>query len=154
MKITGYSPIRSTGITRNRGAGASGVFADLLSASEAPDASQTGAVGDVSAAAALNNLLALQEISEEDVQRRKLMQQGHAILDVLENLRRQLLTGVVPQHSLTEIHRHLAMQKHRIADPKLLAIIEDIELRAAVELAKLEMAATGAAGAEFDRGTT
>jgi hypothetical protein len=125
------------------------VFADLLSASEAPDAPPAGTAGDVAAAAALNHLLALQEISEEDVQRRKLVQQGHAMLDSLETLRRQLLSGVVPQQTLVDIHRHLALQKQHISDPGLLAIIEDIELRTAVELAKLEMAAARAARPEF-----
>ena len=37
----------------------------------------------------------------------------------------------------------LLNQREYINDPRLIEIIDDIELRAAVELAKLEMAASG-----------
>jgi hypothetical protein len=40
-------------------------------------------------------------------------------------------------HTLTNV---VALQKQRVDDPRLTSIIEDIELRAAVELAKLERA--------------
>jgi hypothetical protein len=141
MKITGYGSIGAAGGSKKAGkTGASGSFADILAASGATEPAGVGATSDVAALAAVNNMLALQEISEEDVRRRKLVQQGHNLLDVLEKLRRQLLIGNMPAHLLQELSRNIALQKQSVIDPQLTALMEDIELRAAVELAKLEKA--------------
>ena len=141
MKITGFGSITSTTSTsKKRGISQSGSFADVLAAAEGPDVSQAGSINDVAATAALNNLLALQEISEEDVRRRKLAQQGNNMLDALEKLRQQLLIGTLPAHVLQDLSRQLSVQKQMVNDPELNAIIEDIELRTAVELAKIEKA--------------
>jgi hypothetical protein len=147
MKISGFGSIgSSSGVNKRRGTGSVSGFADILSAAEASDVGHAGSVSDVAATAGINNLLALQEISEEDVHRRKLLQQGNNILDALEKLRRQILIGSVPRHTLIDIGRQLSVQKQAVSDPQLSALIEDIELRAAVELAKLEVAAAREAG--------
>jgi len=140
MKITGYGSITGAGPAKKRGeVSQAGNFSDLLAASGTEESTAVSATGDV-AAAALSNLLALQEISEEDIQRRKLMQQGKNLVDVLERLRQQLLIGTLPRHLLQDLSRQLSLHKQKTPDPELNALIEDIELRAAVELAKLEMA--------------
>lgn len=145
MKISGFGSITSSsGVNKRRGTGAASGFADVLSAAEAAEAGQAASVSDVAATAGINNLLALQEISEEDVHRRKLVQQGNNMLDALEKLRRQILIGAVPQQTLVDIGRQLSVQKQSVSDPHLAALIEDIELRAAVELAKLQVAAAPA----------
>jgi hypothetical protein len=141
MKITGYGTIGSTtGPTKRSGVSPTSSFADVLAATEAENAAPASSLTDVAATAALNNLLALQEISEEDVKRKKLAQQGKNMLDSLEKLRMQLLAGTVPAHTMQELSRQLSLQKQEVIDPQLRAIIDDIELRTAVELAKLEAA--------------
>lgn len=143
MKITGYGSIGAAGGNKKAGKTSSASsFADILAASGASETAGVGSASDIAATAAVNNMLALQEISEEDVRRRKLVQQGHNMLDVLEKLRRQLLIGNMPAHLLQELSRNIAMQKQIVTDPRLTALMEDIELRAAVELAKLERAIT------------
>ena len=92
------------------------------------------------AAAALTNLLALQEISEEDIRRKKIIQRGNNLLDSLEKLRNQLLMGTLSPQLLLDLTRQISMQKQTDADPRINDLIEEIELRAAVELAKLEKA--------------
>ncbi len=62
------------------------------------------------------------------------------MLDVLEELRRRLLTGTLPMSVLLDLKRNISLQKQMTNDPALTGVIEDIELRAAVELAKLETA--------------
>src|SRR5438132_987314 len=125
MKVTGYGSINSANSTgKRRGSAAVGGFADLLAATEAGDMSASAPVSDTAATSALSNLLSLQEISEEDVQRKKLVQQGKNILDVLENLRRQLLIGTMPPHILQDLSRQLSVQKQLVNDPKLNALIE------------------------------
>lgn len=143
MKISGLGQITHSGTAKKTGSTrAAGSFADILAAAETADAAPAAATGDV-AAADLSNLLALQEISEEDVRRRKLVQQGKSLLDVLEGLRRQLLMGTLPPSLLRDLARQIELKKQTVEDPQLTAIIEDIELRAAVELAKLEAAMRG-----------
>ena len=140
MKITGYGSIQNAGNIKKRGdASQVGNFADLLAASGSEESSGVSASGDV-AATGLTNLLALQEVSEEDIQRKKLIQQGKGLVDILERLRQQLLIGTLPTGLLMDLGRQLALHKQKSADPQLNALIEDIELRAAVELAKLETA--------------
>lgn len=151
MKITGFGTVSSTNnVNKKRGVGASGLFSDLLSASESADNAPASATGDVVATSGLNNLLALQEISEDDVHKRKLVKHGHSMLDSLEQLRRQILMGTVPGQTLLDISRQLSLQKQTVLDPRLIDIIEDIELRTAVELAKLEMAAARMADPSAD----
>jgi hypothetical protein len=141
MKISGFDPIKSTGGAKRTGSVArSGTFSDLLALAEAADTAQAAPVSDATAVNALNNLLALQEISEEDIQRKKLVQRGKHMLDVLERLRQQLLTGSLSPALIQDLARQLSIQKQLVSDPGLLAVIDDIELRAAVELAKLEVA--------------
>lgn len=141
-KITGYGSVKSTGNVKRRG-GTSPVkpFSELLAAAETDDTAAVSSLSNVAATSAISNMLLLQEISDEDVRRRKLAQQGKNMLDELENLRGDLLMGIIPVGRLQGLARQLSIQKQEVADPKLAAIIDDIELRVAVELAKLEMAA-------------
>jgi len=141
MFVPGLNSIKNTtATTKRRGVSASDGFADLLSAAEAGDTHAPPATSDVAATAALNQLLALQEISEEDIQRKKLVQRGSNLLDSLERLRGQLLVGTLGPEVLLDLGRQLAIEKQSVTDPALSSLIEDIELRAAVELAKLQMA--------------
>jgi len=112
MKITGYGSINSANAPKKTGSTSSASsFADLLAAAETEEAGPVIQASDIAATAALNNLLALQEISEEDIQRKKLMQQGKSMLDELEKLRQQLLIGTIPMHTLKDLGRQLTLKK-------------------------------------------
>ena len=89
------------------------------------------------APAAMSSLLALQEVPEEYLNRKKLLQQGNNMLDTLDKLHRQLLMGPITFQTLRNIEQEIATQKQTVDDPKLLEIIAEIELRAAVEADKL-----------------
>lgn len=142
MKVNGYGSIQSGSVKRRGGtAPAGGLFSDLLSASETQESGPSLQTGEVSATS-LANLLSLQEVADDNAPRKKLVQQGNQMLDVLERLRRQLLLGTLPPHLIGELSRQVSQQKLMINDPALNDIISDIELRAAVELAKLERAAS------------
>lgn len=143
-KITGYGSVKSASNVKRRGNVSSAKsFSELLAATGAEETAAVSSLNDVAAASAINNMLSLQEISGEDVRRRKLAQQGKNMLDELENLRRDLLIGAIPGERLQGLARQLSIQKQQVADPRLAALIDDIELRVAVELAKLEMASSG-----------
>lgn len=141
-KITGYAPVKSAGSTKkaNR-SGSVGAFADLLGLSD--DAEPVSQLGDVAPTAPLGGMLALQEISDEELGRKQLIKQGNSMLDALEELRRRLLMGTIPAHTLHDLAHQLSIRRQQVADPQLMALMDDIELRVAVELAKLEGAFSG-----------
>lgn len=139
MKVTGYGSIDAPGgPVRRSGAAPAGSFASLLSAAEQADLA--AAASEVGATGPLSSLLALQEVTEEEVRKKKLIQRGFTLLENLEQLRERLLMGTLSPHLLLTISQHMAQQKQQAMDPQLIEIIEDIELRVAVELAKIHKA--------------
>ncbi len=72
----------------------------------------------------------------EDGARREMIRYGEDILDKLEELRRDLLVGAIPKDRLANIAQTMRSRKATVSDPRLLDLINDIELRAEVELAK------------------
>ena len=141
MKVDAYGNIKSTNPARKR-SGTSQVsdFSSILDAFENDGVSSSSSLSNVAAPASLSGMLALQEISDEEIRRKHLIKQGDDMLDSLEQLRRKLLTGSLPMQVLQDINKQLTMQKQTVSDPHLKSIIDEIELRTAVELAKLEMA--------------
>lgn len=141
MKVDAYGNIKATSSTKKRsGVGKAGDFSSILDAYESEDVGGSGALNNVASPAAMSGMLALQEISDEEIRRKNLIKQGDDMLDSLEQLRRRLLTGSMPMQVLQDINRQLIIQKQSVNDPRLMAIMGEIELRTAVELAKLEMA--------------
>jgi hypothetical protein len=65
---------------------------------------------------------------------------GTGLLDRLDELRLALLSGAVPPARLRAIADALASRSDRPDDPRLAAVIAEIELRCAVELAKFHRA--------------
>jgi hypothetical protein len=138
MKIVGPNPmlpnsaIRRTGRTDRR-PGAD--FAGHLQPGE--EATMAPSVG-VGSTPTIDSLLSLQEVPEDPRRRRRAMQRGMDLLDRLDDIRIALLSGGMPQEQLKRLAEALKGRKESVADPKLAQILDEIEIRAAVELAKLE----------------
>lgn len=96
--------------------------------------------GGANAAQGINSFLFLQEVSDEEVGRQKALQHGKKTIQVLEELHRDLLLGRVPEATLHRLETTLAQQRETFTDPKLAQLLDEIELRLAVELAKLQHA--------------
>lgn len=62
---------------------------------------------------------------------------GFDLLDRLDEIRMGLLMGTIPTDRLNNLLRLVRGSRDGAMDPKLNAILDDIELRAMVELAKL-----------------
>jgi hypothetical protein len=90
--------------------------------------------------ASLDAVLALQASPDATARRRQALRRGDALLDRLEELRVALLEGSLPVATLQELRRALARPGDGCDDPALAAVVGEIELRVAVELAKLERA--------------
>jgi hypothetical protein len=136
MKIDPLSAQRLSPLRRGkRGeSGAGEAFAAELEGEAAAPAS----VGAGSAATPVEALLALQEVPDALVGQGRAKRHGEALLDQLEQLRLGLLLGRIPRARLERLAELAAIQLERVEDPRLAEILAEIELRAAVELAKLE----------------
>jgi hypothetical protein len=145
MKISGSGSIRSGAARRVERKGGGGA-AFRIDAGEAAEATgQTQAAASVSGVGAL---LVLQEVPDATEQRRRAVQRSDDILDELYQLRIGLMAGSVPRQRLQRLMKLLRDRPGGYADPQLDSIISDIEVRAAVELAKLEL--TEAARSNLD----
>lgn len=143
MKITGNNPLRNAPVKRGKAADKAegGGFAGALQDS-AGGAAETGGSGGVTGSqpiGGIDALLALQEVDERDANQRQGVQRAERLLDGLEELRADLLLGAIPRHKLERLVDLVRSRRARIEDPKLLAILDEIDLRAQVELAKLHL---------------
>lgn len=115
---------------------ADGAFAALMAA--APPAVEPAAAP--SATVSVEALLALQTANDEAEAQAtgRAAAHGRDLLDRLERLRLDLLAGAVPLASLTALAAGVRAQRIAGADARIDAVLDEIELRASVELAKFE----------------
>ncbi|MBT4932927.1 MAG: hypothetical protein HOL66_14850 [Rhodospirillaceae bacterium] len=94
---------------------------------------EAGAVNSVDA------ILAVQEADDQTQQRARRLgvQYGGDVLEHLEDLRRDLLVGSIEKEKLSSLAQKMRAHRRQTVDPKLNEIIDEIELRAEVEIAKL-----------------
>ena len=83
-----------------------------------------------------NMILALQGIEDPIFAKKKATKRGQSMLDILENMKADMLSGQINEGHLNRLLA-LTQQAKSNSEPELDALIEDIELRARVELAKL-----------------
>lgn len=136
MKIDPLSKQRLSPTRRNEPAkpSAAGDFAKQIEG-EAPAAA---AVSGSAGLAPIDALLALQEVPDSLARQAKARQRGEALLDELDQIRLSLLSGTLSRAKLERLAAVVAAERPKVDDPRLAQIIDEIELRAAVELAKLE----------------
>src|SRR5690348_5671355 len=136
MRVEGNRPIRPTNVRRDdKAVGSSGAFSEALGSEPASATATASPIGSLGA------LFALQEVSDPLAQRRKAMARATRILDRLGDLQRGLLEGEIDRHSLADLASTARAARDQTDDPNLQQILDEIELRAAVELAKLSCAA-------------
>jgi len=116
-------------------------FKDTLahSADGVDDAEDVRGVDGLSSIAGVDTLLALQSVGDvnEREARKRMIRRGEEILDKLEELRHGLLIGSMSREKLEGLSKTVRLSREDCADPRLGAILDEIELRAEVELAKL-----------------
>ena len=88
--------------------------------------------------AAVESLLTLQGLDDSTNGRSRGVAQGEQLLDMLDQIRDGLLSGGIPRSTLTRLAVAVGRRQDSFVDPKLQTVLDEIELRARVELAKLE----------------
>lgn len=128
---------RSSSVRRAaKSAGPSGSSFSVSSAPEEPHANVVAGPGPI---AALDSILALQGLEDSTDGRSRGLKHGEQLLDMLDQVRDGLLAGGIPRATLNRLANAVTRRHEQFADPRLQSVLDEIELRAHVELAKLEM---------------
>jgi MoaA/NifB/PqqE/SkfB family radical SAM enzyme len=117
----------------SRGVKSSNFDSLLISEQKIDPVASTNRISSVDA------VVAMQEITDDNRDEKGAKNRANLILDKLENIRMGLLLGEIPKSNLEELSKVLKVARENSVDSKLLEIIDDIELRAKIELAKLEI---------------
>lgn len=141
MKIENGRPVGAAGASRKTGASAAPGFSV-----PADSPVKAGGASSVAATPSLDAILALQAEGLDPDRRRRQVRRAQDALDALSELERGLVLGRAPgglEARLQSMQRGL----ERTGDPGLDAVLDEIDIRVAVELAKLEMSAAARAPA-------
>jgi len=134
MRITGNKPVtgvQGKGARKTSASGAEEFKPDL-----GADVAQSTQIAGGNAIQGMDALLALQEVDERAERRSKAARHGHSMLDSLEAVRADLLAGVVSEARLEALASQVADRKSS-GDDRIDSVLDEIELRVKVELAKL-----------------
>ncbi len=83
-------------------------------------------------------LIALQDVGGPLERKRRAVRRAGRLLDALDDIKISLLSGDLSSADLDRLRRAIRDERDQTDDPRLEAVLNDIELRAAVEMAKLE----------------
>ena len=136
MDIGGPRRIDSTRPTRSTRATTAG--GKTFTTEEPADTKAAGGLTGSAPLAAVSTILALQGVDDTAEQKRRGAEAGEQMLDLLDEVRDGLLAGGIPRATLHRLAGAVAQRRETFADPQLQSILDEIELRARVELAKLE----------------
>ena len=138
MRIQGTNRIGSSKSVRRSSGG--GTDSNQSFAVESGASSRdAAAVGAPASLTAVDGLLALQEVDDCTQGKKKAVKRAGDILDQLEDIRVGLIMGSVPLTKLNNLIKMVENRRDGFADPALSELIDEIELRARVEIAKLQM---------------
>ena len=141
MKIDQAKGFQSVGTVANDGKRAvidrpvSEKFANYLAEADQTRAARAKAISPMTGALPM---IAVEMVGDALERRKKAQKRGRHILSKLDNLRHALLTGQLTQSQIEELIASLATEKSHIDDADLLALLDEIDLRAQVELAKYQ----------------
>ena len=145
MKVTGSSSVGSLGSAKGapRASGGQGGFS-LPSIGGASAASDVARSMGVSGVGSVDALIALQDIGGPLERRRRAVGRAGRILDVLDDVKMALIDGEVSGRDLDRLMRAVREERMATDDGPLEGLLNEIETRASVELAKLEQAKVAA----------
>lgn len=144
MKIQGSDQTGKTPSTRKTDkakAGGASSFGTLLGTEESGETTapaHTAAMGVISG---IDVLLATQEGDSpaELAARRRMKMRGEDVIRQLEKVRLAMLTGSLSVGNLMDIADVVASHREKVTDPQLSSLLDEIDLRAQIEIAKMRM---------------
>lgn len=138
MKVTGTNGVGSAGGPRQTRPAADGSGFRLVPTDAPAAAGQATSVTAPTGVMGMAALLALQDVGGPLERRRRSVRRAGRILDVLDEVKVALLGGDLSSGELDRLRLAVRDERARTDDANLEAVLDEVELRAAVELAKLE----------------
>lgn len=145
MKVSGVGTTAGSGQSKKTAradkASTSG-FAEKLAETETFEpAEESLGVEAPTAVGGIEALLAAQAVGDatDGEGRRRMVRYGEDLLEKLEDIRHGLLLGSIPKDRLVALAQMVRSRRENVSDPRLSALLDEIELRAEVELAKLSV---------------
>ncbi len=135
MRVSGTSAAKAASSSKKSKGKASGQAFSL------PTETGTSGSTPVTAAnplAAIDALLAVQETDDATNRKSAGLKYGNSILDLLDQVRLGLLTGGLSRTALERLTHMMDGRRDSFTDPNLAAILDEIDLRARIEIAKLD----------------
>lgn len=143
MKVTGTGAAgRASGPRPARGGGEG--FRIAPPAAGAAQATQVSGPAGPAGVMGVEALIALQDVGSPTERRRRSVARAGRILDVLDEVKVALLGGELSGADLERLRRAVRDERSATDDPKLEAVLDEVEMRAAVEVAKLEQSGRAA----------
>jgi Class II flagellar assembly regulator len=139
MKVTGTGGVSQTSGAKPARAGGGEGFR-IVGAPAPAAATQVSSASGVGSLMGVEALLALQDVESPTERRRRSVRRASHLLDELDGIKISLLGGELSRYQLERLGRAIREQRSATEDPKLEGLLDEIETRAAVELAKLEVA--------------
>lgn len=140
MKVSGPSSTGGVaGAKASKPASGGGTFS-LPSVDSAGGAASVARTSGVVGVAGIEALLALQDVGGPLERRKRAVSRAGRILDVLDEVRVALIDGQLSPSSLDRLVRAVREERENTEDGRLEGVLDEIETRAAVEIAKLEQA--------------
>ena len=133
-KIDGPGSIRPAQPARKAGKATGADSAGF--AKHLDEADETGPAAGVSGVNSVSGIYGIQEVDDATAHASKGKRRAVDILDRLDDLRIELLTGTISRDKLMQLLRIVNAQRHSVTDPRLKEVLDEVDLRAQVELAK------------------
>ena len=135
MKVSGTGNVGSAGGSRKANPAGGDGFRLSTPATSGP--AQVVRTTGVTGVSSVDALLALQDVGGPLERRRRAVGRAGRILDVLDEVKVAMLSGELRQDDLERLQRAVREERAATDEPGLEGVLNEIETRAAVELAKL-----------------
>jgi len=138
MKISRPDGVRTSAVGRRSKASSESASSADFSVGGTGSADEAAPIAGAGPVSAVGALLSVQEVSDTASERSTGLRRAYDLLDILDNVRLGLLTGSIPESQLQRLVQNLKQRRETTLDPVLARTIREIEVRAAVELAKFD----------------
>lgn len=121
-----------------KSAGFSNLVSNVNSSASAEPVAPNASAGSVGGISGVESIMALQALDNSSERRGKAMRKGRRMLDALDRLQISVLDGETSEAHLGLLRRALSDMRDETGDDGLDNALSHIEVRTAVEIAKLE----------------
>lgn len=135
-KVEGPGGVRGPSQVRKAGKASASGSSNFSQHIHEEGAAAASGVSGLSSVTSVSALIGLQEVEDATERAAKGKKRGGQILTLLEELRLALISGTITKEQLLRLASMVQSERQNIDDPHLAQILDDIDLRARVELAK------------------